>query len=228
MVPILLADMGAVFYSACRTACQFVRVQCIRQQVHGAEGVPASGPALLAVTHISHLEPIVVSTQLGRQVRWMARQEFYQPTWARFLLDNGGAFPVDRFGWSLPAVRTAARLLDDGQVVGVFPEGGVAQGALSVLRGARLKQGVCTISFATQVPIIPVVVLGTHELNHVAPWLPFRRARLWTRFGAPVAPLPRGTQRRAAREAQAKHLEAAFRETYMSLRQMHNLSDSIV
>ncbi|MFN7558148.1 MAG: lysophospholipid acyltransferase family protein [bacterium] len=190
--------------------------------------MPESGPALLAVTHLSNLDPIIVSTQIRRHIRWMARQEFYRPAWARFMLKNGGAIPVDRFGWSLPAVRAAIRLLRDCHVVGMFPEGGVAQGDRSVLRGARLKQGVCTISFATQVPIIPMVVLGTHELNRVGPWLPFRRARLWTLLGPPVYPPPRGTSRRAARESQSVHLETAFQATYMSLRQTHNLPDSIV
>jgi 1-acyl-sn-glycerol-3-phosphate acyltransferase len=220
--------MGAAFYNVCRLACRFIRVQCIRQHVGGMHHVPERGPALLAVTHISHLEPIIVSAQLECHVRWMARQEFYRPGWARLMLNCGGAFPVDRFGWSFPAIRTAARLLLEHHVVGVFPEGGVAKGAFSVLRGGRLKQGVCTISYATQIPIIPVVVLGTHELNRVAPWLPFRRARVWTQFGLPVAPAPRGTNRRVARQTQAARLEAAFRSTFMLVRDTHQLPDSIV
>lgn len=158
----------------------------------------------------------------------MARVEFYRAAWARFMLHHGGAFPVNRSGWSLPTIRKAVDLLRENHIVGIFPEGGVAQGSLSVLRGGPLKQGVCTTSFAAQIPIIPVVVLGSHKLNRVQPWLPFRRARLWIHFGAPVAPAPRGTARRVARQSQSQRLESAFRATFSEMRQLYDLPESIV
>ncbi len=220
--------MSPAFYRACRLACQFIHVQCIRHEVSGLDRVPSSGGAILAVTHISHLEPIVVSTVLRRRVRWMARVEFYRTAWARWMLDMGGAFPVDRFGWSLPAVRWGASLVREGNVIGVFPEGGVSQGCASVLLGGSIHAGVCTIAHHTQTPIIPVVVLGTHELNRVGPWLPFRRARLWTAFGEPVVPPSLAITRKQARLQMRERLEHAFRALYENQLAQHSLLPSIV
>jgi 1-acyl-sn-glycerol-3-phosphate acyltransferase len=184
----LLPPMSPAFYQAGRLLCNFIKFQCIRETVLHKERVDRAGSLLLACTHISHLEPIVVASVVRRHIRWMARVEFYQKWWGAAMLEKGGAFPVDRFGFTLPAVRKAIHLVRAGEVVGVFPEGGVAKGDQSLLRGGPMKQGVCAISLRTGVPIVPVVVLGTERLNQVGPWIPPRRARLHIAFGRDVVP----------------------------------------
>lgn len=189
----------------------------MRQVIVNAEAADRSGGFILASSHLSHLEPFVVSGAIERHVRWMARIEFYQRRWQAFALDRGGAFPVDRFGRSLPAVRRAIRLALAGECVGIFPEGGVAHGCNSVLRGAPIKQGVCTIAVQARMPVVPVVVLGTDRLNQIEPWLPFRRARLWIAFGNDVLPPPRSSSRRADRGEMALRLRDEFVRTYQHL-----------
>lgn len=137
------------------------------------------------------------------------------------MLHKGGAFPVDRFGFSLPAVRHAIRLLEAGQVVGIFPEGGVAQGTNSLLRHAPIKHGVCTISMRANVPIVPVIVLGTQHLNRVSPWIPPRRAHLHIAFGRDVIPVgtqaPSPASNRQRRLELAQRLQAEFHSTLTEL-----------
>ena len=220
--------MGLLFYNSCRLATQFVKMQCIREVVIGGERTDRTGGFILACSHLSHLEPFMVSCAVKRRVRWMARAEFYQPWWAAAVLNGGGAFRVDRLGNSLPAVRTAIRLANASEVVGIFPEGGVATGAQSVLRGAAIKQGVCTIAIQTRVPIIPVVILGTEALNRVGPWLPFKRGRVWIAFGQDVLPAPRGISRRADRVELALRLREEFVRTYERLRIQTGVQDEQV
>ncbi len=111
-----------------------------------------------------------------------------------------GAFPAEQVrqracrpcvsprGWSRPEMSS-----------GSFPEGGVAKGNQSVLRGRAIKRGVCTVA-VEQVPVVPVVVLGTDtRLNRVGPWLPFRRGQVWIAFGDDVMRTPRSDSRRADR-----------------------------
>jgi len=174
------------------------------------------------------LEPFVVSALVRRPVRWMARVEFYRNWLAAAALNAGGAFPVDRHGNTIPAVRRAVSLANAGEVVGIFPEGGVAQGKNSLTRGGPFKQGACTIAVATRLPILPVVVLGTHELNRVAPWLPFRRAKLWVAFGRDVVPRLRSDSRREDRLELAGRLGAEFVRTYQELLDHTGLRDSDV
>lgn len=209
--------MSALFYRSANFLCRFIKSQCIRELVLDRERADRDGGFILACTHLSHLEPMVVSTIVRRQVRWMARIEFYRPWWGTALLNEGDAFPVDRFGYSLPAVRTAVRLVRGGHLVGIFPEGGVAKGPQSVMNGASIKQGACTISIQTRAPVVPVVVLGTEELNRVRPWLPFKRGRLWVAFGRDVLPPPRGDSRRADRTEMAMRLRDEFVRTYRGL-----------
>jgi len=216
------------FYKSSRLAGKFVKFQCVREVVIGAERAERAGGCVLACTHLSHLEPFVVSALVRRPVRWMARVEFYRNWLAAAALNAGGAFPVDRYGNTIPAVRRAVSLANAGEVVGIFPEGGVAQGKNSLTRGGPFKQGACTIAVATRLPILPVVVLGTHELNRVAPWLPFRRAKLWVAFGRDVVPRPRSDSRREDRLELAGRLSAEFVRTYQELLDHTGLRDSDV
>ncbi len=220
--------MGSTFYTAVKTAFRVPRFACIREQVLGAERTDITGPLILACSHLSHLEPAFVSSVVPRHIRWMSRIEFYRPAWAAAMLNWGGAFPVDRFGNAAPAVRTAVRLLRSGEVVGMFPEGGVALGKDSVLRGAMVREGVCTIAIAAQVPVVPVVVLGTNALNSVKPWLPTKSARVWMAFGEPIAPPARTGSRRALRKAMTPHVIDGFVGTYQRLLRESGLRDEQV
>ena len=220
--------MNLAVYKTARVACRFVKATCIRETVLDAERADRPGGVLLACTHLSHLEPFVVALLVRRVIRWMARVEFYRTWWGAALLQRGGAFPIDRFGFSLPAVRRAIVLAREGEVIGMFPEGGVAQGKDSVLRGGPIRQGICTISIRTGVPVVPVVVLGTDRLNQVGPWLPFKRARVWVAFGRDVAPPAEGNGNRARRAEMAARLGEEFQQTYQMLLSRAGLSDDDV
>lgn len=219
--------MNTAFYKLCRAGCQCIKLQCVREVTLGRERTRRPGGFVLACTHLSHLEPIVVSCAVRRQVRWMARVEFYRTRWGASLLRWGGAFPVDRFGYSLPAVRGAIRLAARGEIVGIFPEGEVTAGARSALRGGSIKRGACAIAIHAGVPIVPVVVLGTDRLNRVAPWLPFKRARVWIAFGNDVTPNT-AIHRRAARFEMADRLRAEYVRTYQELLAAAGLRDDQV
>lgn len=222
--------MGRIFYNTCKLGWRVAMNHCLREVMVNRAAADREGPFLLAVTHLSHLEPLMVGCRVRRQVRWMSRVEFYRPWWGSLMLRMGGAFPVDRYGWSYPAMRRAERLLREGEIVGIFPEGGVTQGQQSVMRGAPVRAGVCTLAIQTGVPIVPVVVLGTDRLNRVSPWLPFRRGRLWMAFGDDVLPPARGadTSRKRLRLALHDELVRAFGSTYRGLLTSGGLTDAHV
>jgi 1-acyl-sn-glycerol-3-phosphate acyltransferase len=219
--------MGRGFYKLARAWWVMPRAVAIRELVLHRERAERAGPFILAVSHLSHLEPVFVSACVRRQVRWMARIEHYSWWLGRTFLDACGAFSVDRFGRPGPAVRRAVRLLAEGAVVGMFPEGGCAVGGESVLRGGPLKGGVATISIATGAPVVAVIVLGTHTLNQVRPWLPTKSGRVWMAFGndvAPARPAP-GRSRRALRLEMVERIRQEFATTYQRLLSEAGLRD---
>ena len=127
------------------------------------------------------------------------------------------------------AIRTAIARLNHGRIVGICPEGGVAQGTRSVMRGGPMKKGVCLISYRTGVPILPCVMLGTDKLNRVPPWIPFLRARLWIGFGSRLIYPPTDIKdRRAAREAIAAELSKEYQAIFAEVKKEFGLTDADV
>jgi 1-acyl-sn-glycerol-3-phosphate acyltransferase len=195
--------------------------------MEGLEHLPAEGGVILAVCHVSHLDPVVVSTLLPRRIGWVARIEFYRSWMVRAFLHSGGAFPVNRKGAALPTVREGLRRLRRGEVVGIFPEGEIMRGRASVLRGGRLKRGACLLAARSGCPVVPVVVLGTDRLGNIGPWLPAKRGRLWLRIGPAMRPDQEGAAK-ISRAEFAGRLEAEFVKLFVEGQRDWGLPESIV
>ena len=186
------------------------------------------GGYVLAVTHLSHLEPFLVGSLIRRKVDWMARLEFFR--WRAFAawLYAMDSFPVDRFGVPVSAIRTAVARARAGRAIGIFPEGGVVTGSESACRGGPIKGGASLVAVRAGVPIVPCVVLGTHALNEVGPWLPFGRGRVWVAFGEAIDPPRDIPDRKAARRAMSRQLGDAFCSLYAELRERYDIPESAI
>jgi 1-acyl-sn-glycerol-3-phosphate acyltransferase len=217
-----------MFYSVSNAFCRFVKFNCIRSVILYPERFNLPGGFVLACTHLSHLEPVIVGTLVDRKIDWMARIEFYRYRIFAMMLNALDAFPVNRQGVPVRAIRTAIARSREGRVVGIFPEGGVAHGRDSALRGGPIKKGACVVAHRAAVPILPVIVVGTDKLNCVGPWLPFRRARVWIAFGKLVHPRLDEPRRRVARELMAADLQAEFQSIYQELCASHGIDDNEV
>ncbi len=184
------------------------------------------GGMLIAVSHLGHLDPIVVSAMVGRRISWISRIEFYQHWFMRTLLYHGGAFQVNRTGAALPMIREALRRLKRGEAVGIFPEGELMRGKNSVLRGASIKQGVCLLAALSGRPVLPVIVLGAEQLIHLSPWLPAKRGRLWLHVGKPIHPVA-DSHGRQSRDDFAQRLIAEYTRLYAEMRVEFDLPEDI-
>ena len=202
-----------LFYTIAGIPWQIAFWFTMRIKTHGLENVEQPGGALLAISHLSHLDPVVVSSLVKRKISWVSRKEFYQCRLMRMVLQLGGAFQVDRQGSALPTIREGLKRLKTGEMVGIFPEGEVVSGADSMFYGAKIKRGVCLLSSYSGCPIIPVVVLGSNRLTELEPWLPAKRGRLWVYVGTPIPGQPQG-KGRVGRAAFALDLERSFRNLY--------------
>ena len=152
----------------------------VRPTTSGLSQLPVSGGAVLAITHFGYLDFALVEwvTWLHnrRHIRFMAKKgAFDQPVIGRLMrgmkhisvdMESGGE-----------AYAQAVEALGAGELLGVFPEGGV--NASFTVR--ELKTGAVRMALAARVPIIPVAVWGGHRLmtkNH--------RSTLRERVGVPV------------------------------------------
>jgi 1-acyl-sn-glycerol-3-phosphate acyltransferase len=108
------------FYDFWKVVWRGVSAFTMRVKSTGVDRVRRHGGMLIAVSHVSHLDPIVISAVIKRLISWMSRVEFYQQWLMRNVLYQGGAFQVDRAGSALPAIREWLRRLGRGEAVGIL------------------------------------------------------------------------------------------------------------
>lgn len=159
-----------------------------RQDWVDAERIPAQGPVILAVNHISHADPLVVAHVVwdwGRLPRFMGKKSvFANPVLGR-LLRSSGQIPVDR-GDAHDAYDAAVAALEAGELVIVYPEGSITKDPDGwPMRG---KSGAARMALATGAPVIPMGQWGAHELlapySHRPQLRP--RATIHVKVGDPV------------------------------------------
>jgi 1-acyl-sn-glycerol-3-phosphate acyltransferase len=194
-----------------------------RVQVLRRESANYAGGLLLAANHISHFDPFIISSVVQRKIDWMTMAEFFRFPFFRFLLRAVDAFPADRHRADRKTIRTAIERLKSGHVVGLFPEGGIRDGAHSLLEGAPLRPGAATLAHIAGVPIVPCVIVGSDRLYSAKRWLPLRRTPIWIAFGNPIPHSPE-LPKLEARERIECRLAAAFENLYAQVREKFRLT----
>ena len=194
-----------------------------RVYVVGRENTERAGGFLLASNHISHFDPLIISALVRRKIDWMAMAEFFPVPGLGHFLRAVDAFPAARDRADRKTIRTAIERLKKGRVVGVFPEGGIRDGARSLLEGAELRAGASTLAHMAGAPIVPCVILGSDRLYAKRSWLPFRRTPVWIGFGKAISNFPE-LEKSAARERIESDLTAAFQKIYAELREKFQLT----
>lgn len=126
-------------------------------KVTGTENVPMQGPLVVACNHVSYLDPPMLGTWFPRTIHYMAKQELFEVPIFGKLLIAVHAFPVNREGADLGAIRHSLRVLKDGGVVGIFPEG-----RRNVDGTAQARTGAVLLASMAGCPVVPVALVGTN------------------------------------------------------------------
>ncbi len=140
-----------------------------RLRVRGLEHVPRGG-FVLAANHTSNFDPWPLGIPFlpKRQLRFMAKAELFNPILAP-ILRAGGAFEVRRGEGDVEAMRTAAQLAREGEIVVMFPEGTRQKKGLRKKREARPHTGAARIALTAGVPLVPAAIGGTDRLSRLGP-----------------------------------------------------------
>jgi 1-acyl-sn-glycerol-3-phosphate acyltransferase len=197
----------------------------VKTRVLRPEAGRRKGAWILASNHISHFDPPLLGVAARRKIDWMAMVELFRNPLCGAWLHAIDGFPVDRARLDRQTIRAALTRLRAGHAVGMFPEGGIRDGARSVLEGAPLRSGVAGLSQMTGAPVIPCVIMGSDRIYILRRiWRPGRRIPVWIAFGEAITP-PAGLDRAAARAAIEARLADAFRELALEMRRHFELSD---
>jgi 1-acyl-sn-glycerol-3-phosphate acyltransferase len=209
--------MKTAVYHVGKLLVRFVFGCVGRIRVMDGEDANRAGGFLLASNHISHFDPFLISLPLRRKIDWMTMAEFFRPSALGFFLRSIDAFSAERDRADLKTIRTAINRLKSGRIVGIFPEGGIRDGARSLLEGAPLRPGAARLAQLANVPIVPCVILGTDRFYSKIQWLPFRRTPVWIAFGKPISCFPE-LEKSRARDRIESELAAAFKNLYAEMR----------
>ncbi|WP_026065675.1 lysophospholipid acyltransferase family protein [Actinoalloteichus spitiensis] len=139
-------------------------------RIEGAENIPRTGGAILAGNHVAVADSFFMPLRVPRRVTFLAKREYFTGKgvkgWLKKMFFTGvGQVPVDRSGGSAAqaALDTAVRLLNEGKLLGVYPEGTRSPDG----RLYKGKTGVARMALEAKVPVIPVVVFGTDKANPI-------------------------------------------------------------
>lgn len=134
-----------------QTAVQLYYKIFFRARIVGLDNIPQSGPIIFAANHVSSHDPVVLAAFLDSRIRFMAKQELFAVPILGRIVKLCGAFPVNRKGIGIGAIREAIRLLECGEALGIFPE------------GTRNRQG-RLIDFKSGIGFIAVRVEDVHVI----------------------------------------------------------------
>jgi 1-acyl-sn-glycerol-3-phosphate acyltransferase len=180
----------------------FVRAMS-RTRVEGAiDEMPRDGPLILAANHASNFDAVVLGSwlipKLGRRIHWLGKKELFAWPIVGWLAATNGVHPVDRGAADVEAYRLAKRILDEGHVLFVFPEGTRSRdGALQ-----EAQDGVAVLALRTGAPIIPIGIAGSHRVWPRGQKIPHPGGHVTVRVGRPfrlAEELPAGVDRRTAK-----------------------------
>lgn len=146
-----------LLYSFGQVVCGGVLYGLRRMRVSGRENIPRRGPLIVAANHISYWDPVVVGTVIDRPVHFMAKKELFQIALLGPLITAVGAFPVDRRRTGVGTIKLAAALLNEGKVLGVFPEGTRSHTG----RVLPPQLGTFLLAGYAGAPVLPVAIVGS-------------------------------------------------------------------
>ena len=159
-----------------------------RPWVRGVENVPSSGAAILASNHLSFSDSIFLPLQCPRPVVFLAKSEYFTGKglkgWlVKWFFQATGQLPIDRSGGkaSEAALNTGLGVLEQGQLLGIYPEGTRSPDG----RLYRGRTGIARMVLEAKVPVIPVAMIDTEKVQPIGTCLP-RVRRVGIVYGKPL------------------------------------------
>jgi 1-acyl-sn-glycerol-3-phosphate acyltransferase len=161
-----------------------------RPWAEGVENIPADGPAIIASNHLAFCDSIFMPLLVpGRKVTFLAKSEYFTERglkgWLkRLFFTSVGQVPIDRSGGgaSQAALDTGVRLLREGHLLGIYPEGTRSPDG----RLYRGRTGVAWMALNAGVKVIPCAMIDTEVINPPGSVLWKLRPRPGVRFGKPL------------------------------------------
>ena len=162
-----------MFYRFARAILRPIMFLLYRPKIEGLENFPMEGKIILYSNHISALDPVLIGCIVPRQIFFMAKMELFKNPILCAIIRGLGAIPVKRGSADLSAIKHSLRVLKQGKVFGIFPEGTRSKtGQLQTF-----AHGIASIAHKSKASILPVGIVGEYK--------PFKS--ITVRIGKPIS-----------------------------------------
>ena len=134
--------------------------------------------AVIACNHVGWADSLWMAYAVyPRQLRYMSKEELFGSPLARWVLQQGGSIPIDRADPSPSSIKAAVEILQNGEIILIFPTG------TRKAENAAFKRGAATVALHARVPIVPAFYEGPEHMQiaHV-----MHRPRIRVTFGTPI------------------------------------------
>lgn len=151
-----------------------------RLHSHGMENEPteAEGPYIIASNHISNADPVFLCLSIKhQQPNFMAKKELFKVPIVNMVVAALGAYPVDRGGADVKAIKKTIKMLEEGKCIGIFPQGHRQKGIDP--RETEVKNGIGMIAAKAEANILPCYIKMKNRR-----WVLFRRVDVYV--GKPI------------------------------------------
>lgn len=149
----------------------------MRVKVHGKENIPKEGACIVCANHIAIKDIFILVISFPRQIRFLGKAELFRIPVLRSILKLCGVTPIDRGGSDVGGLKRMIRLAEEGEMVGIFPQG--TRCPERDPRDCSIKSGAGLIAARAGVQVLPVHI----KIKNYR-WRPFRRVTLI--FGEPI------------------------------------------
>lgn len=150
------------FYSFARSLVKSIFTPLYRIEIIGLENFPKDGGVLLCTNHIHNFDPPVVGITAPRPVHFMAKEELFRVPVLGNVVRKCNAFPVKRGMSDREALRKGLKVLKDGNVLGLFPEG-------TRSKTGELGKGLAGAGFfalRSEAAVVPCAIIGPYKSFH--------------------------------------------------------------
>lgn len=150
------------FYSRSKRRFAWLIRALFRVKLIGAENEPEDGTFLICANHISEADPLILGACLKHNPRYMAKKELMKVPVIGKLITALGAYPIDRGGNDVAAIRKTVDFLKNGESVIMFPQGTRCRGVDPA--GTKFRNRCALIAARAGVPVLPIYI-GTKNFR---------------------------------------------------------------
>lgn len=133
----------------------------MKLEIKGANNIPTQGPVVVISNHTSNWDPLILGVYLPRKLCFMAKEELFKIFFLGSIFRNLGAIPVKRGAADRNAIRQSIKILGEGKVLAMFPEG--TRSKTGEVRD--FQPGAAMIAYKGKATIVPVGLKNTRSIG---------------------------------------------------------------